>query len=139
MYDELVKKIRHCVTDPMHCLSCDEPKDASCFVRLMTQAADAIEQLSNAGSAYGRGWTLGYDAGREESKPRWIPVSERLPETGVDVLVKFPQNMAVASIDIGEWVVNSGDGWCTDINLAGGEKNPTHWMPLPSTEGLNET
>ena len=64
-------------------------------------------------------------------RPRWIPVGERLPETGVDVLVKFPQNMAVASIDIGEWVVNSGDGWCTDINLAGGEKNPTHWMPLP--------
>ncbi len=64
-------------------------------------------------------------------RPRWIPVTERLPETGVDVLVKFPQNMAVASIDIGEWVVNSGDGWCTDINLAGGEKNPTHWVPLP--------
>ena len=78
--------------------------------RMMLTAADAIEELS---------------------KPRWIPVSERLPETGVDVLVKFPQNMAVASIDIGEWVVNSGDGWCTDINLAGGEKNPTHWMPLP--------
>ncbi len=35
-------------------------------------------------------------------RPRWIPVTERLPETGVDVLVKFPQNMAVASIDIGE-------------------------------------
>ena len=45
--------------------------------------------------------------------------------------IKFPQNMAVASIDIGEWVVNSGDGWCTDINLAGGEKNPTHWQQLP--------
>lgn len=71
------------------------------------------------------------DAIEELSKPKWIPVTERLPETGVDVLVKFPQNMAVASIDIGEWVVNSGDGWCTDINLAGGEKNPTYWMPLP--------
>ena len=57
-------------------------------------------------------------------------MTDRLPDTGVDVLVKFPHNMAVASIDIGEWVVNSGDGWCTDINLAGGEKNPTHWMPL---------
>lgn len=46
MYDELVKKIRHCATDPMHCLSCVEDKDGRCFARLMTQAADAIEKLS---------------------------------------------------------------------------------------------
>ena len=46
MYDELVKKIRHCATDPMHCLSCGEAKDGRCFIRLMTQAADAIEELS---------------------------------------------------------------------------------------------
>lgn len=45
MYDELVKKIRHCATDPMHCLSCGEDKDGRCFMRLMTQAADAIEEL----------------------------------------------------------------------------------------------
>ena len=45
MYDELVKKVRHCVTDPMHCLSCDEDKDGRCFKRLMTHAADAIEEL----------------------------------------------------------------------------------------------
>ena len=62
----------------------------------------------------------------------WIPVTERLPETGVDVLVMFPHNMAVASRDMGEWVVNSGDGWCTDVNLSDDEKEPTHWMPLPA-------
>ena len=45
MYDELVKKIRHCATDPMHCLSCAEDKDGRCFARLMTQSADAIEEL----------------------------------------------------------------------------------------------
>lgn len=45
MYDELIKKIRHCATDPMHCLSCAEDKDGRCFKRLMTQAADAIEEL----------------------------------------------------------------------------------------------
>ena len=43
MYDELLKKIRHCATDPMHCLSCAEDKDGRCFARLMTQSADAIE------------------------------------------------------------------------------------------------
>lgn len=45
MYDELLKKIRHCATDPMHCLSCAEDKDGRCFARLMTQSADAIEEL----------------------------------------------------------------------------------------------
>ena len=48
MYDELIKKIRHCATDPMHCLSCVEDKDGRCFARLMTQAADAIERLEAA-------------------------------------------------------------------------------------------
>lgn len=48
MYDELIKKIRHCATDPMHCLSCAEDKDGRCFKRLMTQAADAIEELQKA-------------------------------------------------------------------------------------------
>lgn len=46
MYDELVKKMRRCATDPMHCLSCGEDKDGRCFKRLMTQAADAIEELT---------------------------------------------------------------------------------------------
>lgn len=106
MYDEIVKRLRE-----LHPEAFGDALDfAFACQQAMHEAADAIENLS---------------------KPRWIPVGERLPETGVDVLVKFPQNMAVASIDIGEWVVNSGDGWCTDINLAGGEKNPTHWMPLP--------
>lgn len=44
-YTDLVKKIRHCATDPMHCLTCDEDKDGRCFARLMREAADAIEAL----------------------------------------------------------------------------------------------
>lgn len=133
MYDELKERCRACsqgCTYPSECSYFDKPP-LRCMRQLLSEAADAIEQMSNAGSAYGRGWTLGYDAGKEESKLRWIPVTDRLPETGVDVLVMFPQNMAVASRDMGEWVVNSGDGWCTDVNLSDDEKEPTHWMPLP--------
>ena len=131
MYDELVKKIRHCVTDPMHCLSCDEPKDASCFVRLMTQAVDAIEQLSNAGSAYGRGWTLGYDAGREESKLRWIPVNERLPKEWWPVLglIQYHDEKEPPAQQV-LWYLGNGhwrETWRGDMI----ESNVTNRMPLP--------
>lgn len=110
MYDELVKRLRE-ATEKSVC--------GECGLNLCTGATKKGVLFAEAADAL------------LKSLPRWIPVTERLPETGHDVLVKFPQNMAVASIDIGEWVVNSGDGWCTDINLAGGEKNPTHWMELP--------
>lgn len=131
MYNELVKRLRNCIDS--YCAGCKyesllEPGNfVKCMNALIGEAADAIEELSKIREEQKAQIILM----ATEDKPRWIPVTEGLPGTGVDVLVKFPQNMAVASIDNGEWVVNSGDGWCTDINLAGGEKNPTHWMPLP--------
>lgn len=72
MYDELVKKIRHCATDPMHCLSCGEDKDGLCFKRLMTQAADAIESLAE----------------RIEGT-RWISVEDDLPKDTKPVLAYY--------------------------------------------------
>lgn len=119
MHDELVKELRH-----IDEFATETNRPTSGIFR---EAADAIAELSRENESLAKS----VNEASEILRKRWIPVGERLPETGVDVLVKFPQNMAVASIDIGEWVVNSGDGWCTDINLAGGEKNPTHWMPLP--------
>lgn len=50
MHDDLVKRLRNCVSDTV------------CMNGLITEAADAIEELS---------------------KPKWIPVTERLTEIGV--------------------------------------------------------
>lgn len=83
MYDELVAVLRR---------QCAEMDCGNCDTCVKKQAADAIEQLSNAGSAYGRGWTLGYDAGREESNPRWIPVTERVPK-GADKSGELCENV----------------------------------------------
>lgn len=124
MYDELIKALH----EGAEFLECSTPGIKNSFAKMCHNAADAIEELSRAQEQ----WIEQERNALLKSIPRWIPVTERLPEAGADVLVMFPNNMAVASRDMGEWVVNSGDGWCTDVNLSDDEKEPTHWMPLPT-------
>ena len=133
MYDELIKALREtgfsdgcpCEAEPM-CASAD------C---LIAQAADAIEQLSNAGSAYGRGWTLGYDAGREESKPRWIPVSERLPEDLTRVIVFCEDGV---SYGLCEHLIADDTEVVEWHDFLHYPITPTHWMPLPAPPKAEE-
>lgn len=72
-YKDLTAQLRLFETVCRH----SEKPDIADLVRC---AWKAIEELSSAGSIYGKAWTLGYDAGRDENMPRWIPVTERLPE-----------------------------------------------------------
>ncbi len=77
-----------------------------------------------------------------EEIPHWIPVSERLPEGTGHYLVISKMNWAHG----GNWEDNSGD-IRRNMAIAFFERvlkfnipYVTHWMPLPSTEGLkNET
>lgn len=69
---------------------------------------------------------------------QWIPTSERLPEENckclvcVDVDVWGKEYKAIAVEQYNEdWL-----GWYSD---GGKIPNVTHWMPLPSVEGLNDT
>ena len=57
-------------------------------------------------------------------QPRWIPVSERLPESDDEVLVTDDAGgLAVVGID---WFdSDSNRWWCS--------QNVTAWMPLPSS------
>lgn len=74
---------------------------------------------------YDEGDTLTDDSLRRlwEKVPRWIPVGERLPPLGEDVLLMCGDEQAIGGRD------EDGDWWGLGLGVV--DKPPTHWMPLP--------
>jgi hypothetical protein len=57
--------------------------------------------------------------------PRWIPMTERLPDDGLEVLVTADGWMRIAYRTI-------TDGWrIVGHGKLDTARQPTHWMPLP--------
>lgn len=97
MYDELIKELRG--KHRAYVLTGNEKPG-----KIFEEAADAIEELS---------------------KPRWIPVTERLPDAGERVLCYCRAN-------IYEVMKMRTDGdWAYDTNHVYMHSFVTHWMPLP--------
>lgn len=134
MYEELVKSLRICgrmenIDD--NCIAFhDECCEAEplCMYELMRQAADAIEELTEDNAALNGTVINLLEQIAELSKPRWIPVTERLPEEDGEYLV------------CGRWRGKPMQIWiCERVNLgpvfgwANRAENPviSHWMPLP--------
>ena len=117
-YAELVKKLRELAAIPAHCenvASCDDcTKEDICMsftneriIKTTNAAADAIENLS---------------------KPKWIPVTARFPETesgdtSKPVLVTDGDCVAIA-----EWF---NFELCDPYWSYTGIGDITHWQPLP--------
>ena len=71
----------------------------------------------------------GYEKGYEAGKTKWIPVSERLPMEGVDVLCFSTECVkplcVYAYIGNGKWEEPDNNWNYGDL------LGITHWMPLP--------
>lgn len=67
---------------------------------------------------------------RQYRLARWIPVEERLPEEGEQVIVWMPDcPHHPCGMDIGSCMT---DSWGVSWMVSGGRSAfPTHWMPLP--------
>jgi hypothetical protein len=66
----------------------------------------------------------GYEKGYEAGKPKWIPVTERLPEAGKCVLI-YSEKGKVAE---GQYTVTQD--WA-QFRWSATKVKVTHWMPLP--------
>lgn len=104
-----------------------------------------IEKFEDTGqpaiSEMGKGYDLGIAAALRVAKNapsvnRWIPCSERLPETGVEVLLWFEYfrygeyNRMYQTYGIGQYFKNY-DFWLIDHETGWQKLHVIAWMPLP--------
>lgn len=93
---------------------------------ITAEAADAIEELSREYESIAASLNESVELVRKLQQPRWIPVTERLPEDGQAIL-------AVQSWDGKARIVpaNYDRGLWYDCIFDCPAEHITHWMPVP--------
>lgn len=130
-YKELVKRLREHAKHDGDCDSCpwrgaEDRGFEVCSEEMAAKAADAIEELIAALAASNEVIA--------KSKPKWIPVTERMPDmkdydyvlgivNGSDINVRFENAVEMVSYD-------PGSGWFMD-DYPNAQISVSHWMPLP--------
>ena len=104
MNDELIQKLRTAGKESFICGD------------LMNQAADAIEEL---------GVVVRTQKAVLDKFPRWIPVTERLPDSKMEVLVSSGMFSPLMEVAFWDGLFYSAWDGKTEVVAV------THWMPLP--------
>lgn len=122
MYDDLIAALRDMSKMGM--------KYGMAVVK-MREAADAIEELSRDLDSMNEANIALYGA-----LPKWIPVTERLPDESIDVLCCTDEGQIVVG-----WLVENRTITTTGYECeadGGFVRNIAHWMPLPQPPKAEE-
>ena len=136
MYDELVNALRVCA-DGEHCIKCPKWElklnagRNACEFAICTEAADAIEELQQIAGHYEES---AHDYFKDvcyylERVPKWIPVTERLPEAPGEYMVAYHPcywDRGKDEIKVGLDSFRGKTSWAKKKY-----QRVTHWMPLP--------
>ena len=116
--EEIVRALRRLKveTGSLVCMGCG--REHNCGIlgcRIVREAAELIEKLTDRCARYAE------EIAVAQERTRWIPVTERLPDQCVDVLVRYrDKHILMGTARCDDWL---------DEDLEDGEI--THWMPLP--------
>ena len=120
MYSKLIKRLRECTAE------------MNGEKTLWHQAADAIEERQAVVDGLTAQTNMVFEKteGRTIIKfePKWIPVTERLPEAREVVLVCGKRG-GVYTAEHNRNALRPGSFW--KLNSKNHHCEPTHWMPLP--------
>ena len=116
MYDELVKRLRDAAKMSEALAVLLPHSEGNAVAKLYNEAADAIEDMSEAYDKLSR-----HMDELAALMPRWIPVTERLPEKNGSYLVYVYGEVTEMDYWHGKWHRLRDDY----------TKAVTHWMPLP--------
>lgn len=77
------------------------------------------------------------EAIREQEQRRWIPVTERLPQNYIAVLVYLPGERPLTAVH--EAYIGGDGAWHSSVVYGVENEDVTHWMPMPEPqkEGAN--